>query len=173
MLIEIEGADQALKALRKLEPETAKQVGREVSKIGRSLAGDINSSVPSGLPMSGWKQTSGSRGARGNKGWPAWSGIKASSRRRGMSVYVDSASNPSAVAAIYESAGFKGGTSANGKRFIENLSRHGELVGMSTRSGRRSGRLARRALAESWPQIEKDIEKAANDAADAVNRLMP
>lgn len=175
MLIKIEGAEQALKALRKLEPETAKEVGREISKVGRSLASDIKSAAPVTQPMSGWKETNGLRGSRGGRGWPAWSDISATSRRRGMEAKVTAVSSNPAIAAIYETAGFKGGRSRAGQQFIANLNRGGDLttVRSSGRGNRRDGRLAINSMVSAWARIERDVEKATDRATDAVNRLMP
>lgn len=169
MRIEIKGADQALKALRVMEPETAKHVSREVSDIGKSLAGAIRAGAPSDAPMSGWKQTSGARGARNGSGWPAWSAVSATSRRRGLSTIVTTQSAPAMIAVVYESAGIKGGRSDNGRRFIANIERSGTLV----KSGKWSGRLARRAVAQDYPRIIRGIEDACQRAVDRVNRLMP
>lgn len=169
MQISIRGADQALRALRVLEPETAKQVGKEVSEIGKDLSAAIRSSAPSSAPMSGWKATSGSRGARGGQGWPDWSQIQASHRRRGMTAIVDTRSSPSMIAVVYETAGIQGGRSSNGRRFIDNLERSGTLV----KSGKYSGRLARRQIKESYPAILDDLRKATRKAVERVNELMP
>lgn len=175
MLIKIEGAEQALKALRQLEPETAKEVGREVSNVGKGLAARIRSAAPVTQPMSGWVQTNGLRGSRGGRGWPGWTPISAASRRRGMQVFVNAVSSDPAIASIYETAGFQGGRSRAGKQMIANLNRGDGLTTVTARArgGRRDGRLAIRTMVSQWAQIERDVETAANKAVDAVNRLMP
>ena len=167
--LQIEGADEALSALRVMEPETAKQVGRSVSDIGKNLASAIAGDAPSGPPMSGWKATSGIRGARGGQGWPAWTQISARSRRRGMKVLVDTQSAPSMIAAVYESAGIKGGRSEAGRRMIANFEDESTLV----KSGKHSGRLARKRISEDYPEIIKSIRDAAEKAVAKVNRMLP
>lgn len=169
MRIEIEGADAALRALRVMEPETAKVVGREISDIGKDLAAAIRTGAPSSAPMTGWKATSGSRGARGGAGWPAWSQIQATSRRRGTTAIVETRSDPNMIAVLYESAGIKGGRSDNGRRFISNLERSGTLV----KSGKHSGRLARRQIQTDYPRIMADLRRAVDKAVRRVNGLMP
>lgn len=168
MFIKIEGAEQALKALRRMEPETAKQVGREVSKVGRMIV--ARTTAPD-IAMRNWRTTdavqpyaTGSRRASG--GWPAYDIPKARSRRRGMNVTV---SHDSAASAIYEYAGTRNrnGVRPAGAGFIS------QLPPLTHMSAGPAGRYLRRGLAASYAEALKGIEKAANDAADAVNRLMP
>lgn len=171
--VQVQGADQAIRALRTMEPETAKQVGREISKVGADLAAYIRSAAPTGPPMSGWREQSAARGrTRGGAGWPAWSPIGATSRRRGTSVVVNMTG---AVAAIYESAGKNnpGGVSTHpdGGQFIRNLSRHNRLVQSGGRP--RKGRLAGKAIVEQYPEALRRIQAACDRAVDAVNRRLP
>lgn len=166
--VQIVGADQALKALRSLEPSVAREVGREVSQIGRRIQSRVIESAPSSPPMSGWRTTPAASGrTRGGAGWPAWEKIGATSRRSGMSVRV---TTTSAVAAIYESAGaVSDGNSDNGAQFIRNLSRYGALV----QSGRKKGRLGRKAIAEMYADEKRNLEQACDRAVAEVNRRMP
>lgn len=171
--IRVEGADQAIRALRTLEPETAKQVGREISAVGKDIAAYIRTNAPTDPPMSGWREVAATRGrTRGGAGWPAWAPISASSARRGTTVTV---TMTGATAAIYESAGKvnPGGVSTHpdGAQFIRNLSRHGRLV----RSGGRPrvGRLAGKAIVEKYPEAIRQVQAACDRAVDAVNRRMP
>ena len=171
--VRVEGADQAVRALRTMEPEVAKQVGREISSVGKDLAGYIRSNAPSDPPMSGWREVPALRGrTRGGAGWPAWAPINATSARRGTSVRV---TMTGAVAAIYESAGKvnPGGVSTHpdGAQFIRNLSRHGALVTSGKRP--RRGRLAGRAIVEQYPEALRKVQAACDRAVDAVNRRLP
>ncbi len=76
----------------------------------------------------------------------------------------------SAVAAIYESAGaVSDGNSDNGAQFIRNLSRYGALV----QSGRKKGRLGRKAIAEMYADEKRNLEQACDRAVAEVNRRMP
>lgn len=167
MLIQVTGADKALKALRQMEPLTAREVGREVSAVGRMIAG--RASAPA-IAMDNWRTFAASQAYRGSRsgsgGWPAYDIGKPRSSRRGMEVRV---SHNSAAGAIYESAGTKNpyGVDPRGKGFIN------QLPPLPTMSSKRSGRYVRRALAASYPKVIEDLTAAANKAADAVNRLMP
>jgi hypothetical protein len=185
MSVRIDGADQALRALRTMEPETAKQVAKEISSVGRMLAAYINADAPSAPPMRGWRtkptmNPHHKKPSRGGSGWDsdvAWSPIRARSARRGTSVVISTqSSNFSAI--IYESAGVKGGRksrgapgSGDGDQFIANLQRppYGPLV----QSGKYQGRLARRAIKQNYGQVLRDIEQACERAVIEVNRRMP
>lgn len=167
MLVKVTGADQALKALRKMEPLTAREIGREVSAIGRMIVG--RASAPA-IAMNNWRTVSAAQPYQGSRsgsgGWPAYDIGKPRSRRRGMEVFV---SHTSAAGAIYESAGIKNpyGVDPRGRGFIN------QLPALPNMSSKRSGRYLRRALAASYPKAIEDLDTAANKAADAVNRLMP
>lgn len=165
MFVRIEGADSTLRALRQMEPQTAKDVGREITKVGRMISG--RASAP-GIALTNWRTTDAARAYRGSRqnsgGWPAYSVGGVSVRRRGMSVTL---AHFGAAGAIYESAGIKTqGRDSRGRAFISHL------PPLPRMSSKRSGRYLRRALATTYPQVLRDIETAANKAADAVNRLM-
>ena len=69
MMIRLTGADAALRALRTLEPETAKQVGRDIKKAGDGIAAHIRANAPKQPPMSGWRETAATTGrTRGGAG---------------------------------------------------------------------------------------------------------
>jgi hypothetical protein len=167
--VRIEGAEQALRALRTMEPETAKEVGREIKKAGDSIAAYIRGNSPSQPPMRGWRTELAQRPRSGARGWPAWAPIGASVRRRGTSVVV---SSTGASAAIYESAGAVnpgGRTQPQGELFVNILQGHSRIV----QSGAKKGRLARKAVKENYGQVMRDVEQACERAVEAVNRRMP
>ena len=181
MYLRVEGADDALKALRTIEPTIAKEVGREISSVGRMVAAHINSNAPTSAPMSGWRSSPAAnpqRQSRGGKGWDSqvtWSPIRATSSRRGMSVTIKTVSG-NAAAIIYESAGIKGGRksrgiggSGDGAQFIANLERHSPLV----QSGKYQGRLGRAAIKANYREAIRQIEQACAKAVFEVNRRMP
>lgn len=179
--VRVVGAEQALRALRTLEPTVAREVGRDISNVGREIAAYINANAPTSPPMSGWRETpptNPQRQSRGGKGWDSmvtWSPIRAKSSRRGMSVVISSQSS-NAAAIIFESAGVKGGRksrgapgSGDGAQFIANLQRHSPLV----QSGKYQGRLARTAIKSNYGEARRKIEEACNRAVIEVNRRMP
>ncbi|MEX1026916.1 MAG: hypothetical protein WD049_02755 [Candidatus Paceibacterota bacterium] len=165
-MISVTGVNQTLKALRQLEPKTAKEVGQEVSKVGRTMARGANAP---GIAMTGWRTSNAVKPYAGSRtvsgGWPAWPPTDATSRRRGMEVIV---SHSSAAGMIYEAAGSvnPNGRSKRGAGFISQLP-------PLTKGGKRPGRYLRRSVVQNYRQAYLDIEAAANKAADAVNRLMP
>lgn len=171
--VQVKGADQAIRALRTMEPETAKQVGREIATVGKDIAAYILAEAPTQPPMSGWRTIPAARPrSRGASGWPAWSGITAKSARRGTTVTVQMGG---AVAAIYESAGKNGldglKSHPDGGQFIRNLSRYNRLVTSGNRP--RTGRLAGKAIVNQYPEAIRRIQAACDRAVEAVNRRLP
>lgn len=170
MLIRVEGADKALRALRQMEPLTAKEVGREVSGIGKRIAAVARANASGGPPASGWVQTSGKRGSRGGAGWPAWEPLSFKSARRGMTVRVTGTSPSGVIESMYETMGRETKVKTpQGRQLIANMN---NTFGPVVRAGKKAGRM-RRIAAENYAQAEKDLESAVNKAVDAVNRLMP
>lgn len=169
--VKVVGADQALKALRSLDPTVARQVGREISSIGVGLAAAMRSMAPGEPPVSGWKETSGAKGSRGGAGWPAWTQAQASSRRRGTTAIVTLTSDPAAIASFAESLGRgeKWKTAAGLNLVTYARLRWGPIV----KAGKKEGRVARAAIAENYPEILADLQKAVDMAVNEVNRRMP
>jgi hypothetical protein len=157
--VRIEGADQALRALRVMEPETAKEVGREVSGLGKMLAGSARGKAPGGVPMSGWRY---------GTAFPLWSNPTIVSSRRGMEARVKVTNSPGA---IFESAGTRmGAPTQRTAQFVDNLNRYGSPV---QGSAGKAGRMVRAAVVENYGQVWEGIRKACDRAVDAVNRRMP
>lgn len=169
--VRIEGADEALKALRVLEPTVAREVGKEVSKIGAALAAAVRSVAPTEPPVSGWRGTSGASGSRGGAGWPAWSQVQASSTRRGMTARVRTSSNPPAIASLAESLGR--GTRWKTRAGLNLVAYARTRWSPIVKSGRKEGRVARAAIAQEYPEAMRDLQKAVDKAVEAVNRRMP
>jgi hypothetical protein len=169
--VKVVGADQALKALRVLEPSVARKVGREISSIGVGLAAAIRSMAPSEPPVSGWQETSGAKGSRSGAGWPKWSQAQASSRRRGTTAIVTMTSDPLASVSFAESLGR--GTEWQTKAGL-NLVKYARLRWSPiVKAGKKEGRVARAAVAENYPEILSDLQKAVDMAVNEVNRRMP
>lgn len=173
MIIKVTGADQALRALRQLEPKTAREVGREVSSIGAGLAAAVRTSAPSQPPVSGWRATSGRLGGFGGRGWPGWTQIQETPQRRGMTVKVRTYSpdgNIIAAMAEFIGSGNKIKDPVKGARLSRMAN---QRMGGIVTSGKRRGRLVYKAVADQYPQIMDDLQRAADKAASAVNRMMP
>jgi len=159
------GADQALKALRALEPTVAREVGRQVTNIGANLAAAVRAAAPTSPPVSGWTESGG--GPRGL----GWGQIQATSSRRGMSVRVTSTSSEAAYASWAESLG-RGNrwtTRAGLNLVLMARQRWGPIV----RSGAKEGRVARAAVQKQYPQIMEDLKAACDRAAAEIDRRMP
>lgn len=170
MTVKVVGADQALRALRTIAPEVAKQVGREVSDIGRMYAAAAREATPSGPPSSHWRGTSGARGTRGGAGWPAWANLTFKTSRRGMTVYITGTSSSPAIASMYETMGR--GTRVRTKAGAQLIRLMNDKFGPVAQSGRKSGRM-RRIAGEHYGEAVRQVDEACQHAVAEVNRRMP
>ena len=170
--IRLNGADQALKALAILEPTVARKVKREISDIGRDMAGYMTSLAKSDQPpVSGW---------RGSQGWPAWAPVTGSSARRGAGVTITPKSSVTAIAGMYEYIGNatkiqpakNEGATPRGAVLSRMFN---ERLGVPVTNSRRKkpGRLVRQTLNDKYPEARRGIEQACDKAVDEVNRRMP
>jgi hypothetical protein len=169
--LRIEGADQALRALRTMEPTVARQVGREIGNIGTDLAAAMRSIAPGEPPVSGWRETSGAKGSRGGAGWPVYTQPQASSRRRGTTVIVRMTSTPESSASFAESLGR--GQQWKTKAGLNLVTYARIRWSPIVKAGKKEGRVARAAISEKYPQVMRDLENAVNRAVNEVNRRMP
>jgi len=171
MSVRIVGGEQALRALRTMEPTVARLVGRELSDVGRDIMAEAQSLAPQKPPVSGWVATSGARGSRGGAGWPAWAPVQTSFRRRGTTVTVSTNSNPSAIASFAESLGrgLKVKTTA-GEKLVEMANARWSPI---VKSGKKEGRVARAAIANKYPEVMASLKEACDRAVEEVNRRMP
>ena len=169
--LRIEGGDAALKALRVMEPTVARQVGKDVTKIGLALAAAVRSIAPTEPPVSGWREASGASGSRGGAGWPAWSQVQASYTRRGMTARVRTSSNPTAIASFAESLGR--GTEWKTRAGLNLVAYARMRWSPIVKSGRKEGRVARAAIAQEYPEAMRDLQRACDRAVAEVNRRMP
>ena len=164
--VRVEGADQALRALRVLEPTVARKVGREIGKVGADLAAEIRNRAPSQAPVSGWRATP--------SGWPAWTSVQSTHQRRGANVVVNTRSgSDNRIAGMVEFIG--NATKIKSERgavlsrmFNERL---GGTVPLKNRNS--PGRLTYRVLNERYSGIVEEIKRACDDAVAEVNRRMP
>ncbi len=163
--IRIEGADQALRALRTLEPAVARKVGRQIGAAGADLAAEIRNRAPSSAPVSGWRAT---------PTWPGWAQVQSSHQRRGATVVVNTRSgSDNRIASMVE---FIGNATKIRTERGERLSRmFNERLGrtVSLRNRKSPGRLVYRTLNDKYPKIIEEVTKACDDAVAEVNRRMP
>lgn len=169
--VRVVGADQALRALRSLEPTVARQVGRDISNVGRDIMAEAQSLAPDSPPVSGWVATSGARGSRGGAGWPAWAPVQTSFRRRGTTITVQTNSSPPAIASFAESLGRGQKAKTDAGRRLVAMAR--ERWSPIVKSGKKEGRVARAAIANKYPEVMANLKAACDKAVDEVNRRMP
>lgn len=163
LTVQIEGGEQALKALRTLEPAVAREVGRDITKAGKTLAAAIQKAAPEKPPVSGWT---------GTGRWPAWTPISATSARRGLNVIV-STSSAGPTAHMAEFIGNATSiTSSDGQRLSDMFNRR---LGKTVGAGRRKspGRLGVKIIGDQWASIKQQVQDAVDRAVAEVNRRMP
>lgn len=111
MPVKVTGVKETLKALRKIQPEAAKAVSKEVRAAARPVVSKAKGYAPSEAPLSGWGKAEGLWANRVYSGSQIKSKIGFSTsptkpNRSGFS-YVAYIYNKSAAGAIYETAGRK------------------------------------------------------------------
>ena len=149
--VQIVGAQNAIKGLRKIDPELRKQFNRDVKAIAAPVIDTARGNYPQ-MPLSGMTRT----WAQGSRSLFPWS---ATVVRRGVSVKIDTSRNAVAAikirqtdpaANIYELAGKKA-SNPKGAAFIRNL---------DARFGR-----AQRVL---WPAYERNAERVTDEMRKTV-----
>ena len=166
LAVRVEGADQALRALRVLEPTVARKVGRDIGKVGANLAAEIRNQAPQKAPVSGWRATP--------SGWPAWTSVQSSHQRRGANVVINTRSgSDNRIAGMVEFMGNATKITSDRGAILSRMfnERLGGTVPLRNRKS--PGRLAYRVLNEQYASIIEEIKKACDDAVAEVNRRMP
>jgi hypothetical protein len=148
---QVVGAKDAIKGLRKVNPELRKQFNRDVKTIAAPVVNAAKAAYPS-MPLSGMSRI----WAPGNRQLFPWEANKA---RSGVTVKIDTSKTAVSViriqqkdpaATIYELAG-KRASNPKGRAFITNL---------ETRFGR-----AQRVL---WPTYERNSAEIVDRIRDTV-----
>jgi hypothetical protein len=62
MSIEVKGLQESLRELRRLDPELRKEIGRDIQRLVKPVAAEINASIPVSPPLSGMAHS-------GRTGW--------------------------------------------------------------------------------------------------------
>ena len=73
MTIQVQGLKETLRDLQKLEPETRKQINKDIRRTVKPVADHINSNIPSSAPLSGMNHS-------GRTGW---------NRRKAVAIKLD------------------------------------------------------------------------------------
>jgi hypothetical protein len=148
---EVVGAKQAVKSLRKIDPELRKQFNRDVKTIAAPVVDAARGAYPD-MPLSGMSRI----WSAGSRQLLPWSASKA---RSGVQVKIDTSKRAvsviriqqkDAAASIFELAGKKG-TNPKGRAFIDNL---------EARFGR-----AQRVL---WPTYERNSAEVTSRMRETV-----
>lgn len=149
--VEVVGVKEAIKGLRKIDPELRKQFNRDVKAITAPVVDAARGNYPQ-MPLSGMSRTWTQRG----RSLFPWS---QSTARRGVTVKIDTSKKAVAAikirqtdpaASIYELAG-KRASNPKGTAFINNL---------EARFGR-----AQRVL---WPAYERNAERVTDEMRKTV-----
>lgn len=169
MPVELQGAIALKKALRKFEPDLAKETNKEIASFLKPLVRDARGFLPSNEDApSGWLKRENAGGkwatryydqAEARRGITYRTGTSKPNRRGFRSVA--SILNKSAAGAIYETAGRKSGITGN---FTPRLG--GEIKG---RYQKASGRAIFRAYDEDQGKATASVIKAIETAAAKFN----
>jgi hypothetical protein len=179
--VNVTGDTKVLKSLSTFDPEIAKTLGNNMSKIRKDIVADTKEAyTPRAGRLYNWRNRAaktprGRRNAdgtlstlltRGGAGWPPWSvpnmrkGVKSSRRDLVVTVRVTEA-----AAAIYELAGSKTkGESPQGRAFISGL------PPLFSRQFR--GRALRPALMKHYARGRRIIDKDVADVIRTIQRMI-
>jgi len=120
--VEVSGVKEAVKELRKIDPELRKQFNKDAKKVAEPVINDAKSQYPS-MYLSGmsriWTQNGVAKFPYSQS--KAKSGVRVKTDTRGKAISIISITQNNPAAAIVDMAGKKGGGSARGQRFIANL----------------------------------------------------
>jgi len=171
--VKLSGVKYVLSQLNKVNPESRKELTKEVRSAAKPIVTKARGFVPATSPLSGWTRDSGAWGSRHYDPIVAKRGIgfttgSTKPNRSGFS-YLAYFYNKSAAGAIYETAGRKTsgqqGKSANpkaGEQFIQALGAVGK--------GRMAGRSMFRAVNEDEGKVRGSIVKAYTSVIERFNR---
>lgn len=174
MPVKLSGVKYVLSQLNKVNPESRKELNKEVKAAAKPIVVKARGFVPATSPLSGWERTSetgwGKRAFDSNimKRGIGFSTGSTKPNYRGFS-YLAYFYNKSAAGAIYETAGRKTagqkGKSPNphaGEQFIQALGAVGK--------GRMEGRAMFRAVNEDQGKVTAAVIKAYTNVIGKFNR---
>lgn len=173
MRVKVSGVKYVLSQMSKVDPESRKQLTKEIKTTAKPIVNKARGFIPSTSPLSGWESSNGVWGSRHFDSSVMKRGINFSTgstkpNLRGFS-YLAYFYNKSAAGAIYETAGRKTsgsqGKSANpkaGQQFIQALGAVGK--------GKLEGRAMFRAVHEDQGKVTGAIVKAYTDVIGKFNR---
>ena len=160
--IEVYGVKEAIKELRKIDPEYRKQLTRDVKQVAEPVTAEAKSNYPTQF-LSGMKFRWAPKGSikfpydhgKAQKGVT----VKIDTRRGSEGVIVIMQKDP--AAAIIDMAGKKGGKGIRGENFVRQIWRFGP-----------ASRIMWPAYEHHADEVEKNIEKVIEGVMETVNRNM-
>lgn len=171
MPVEVKGAIELRKALRKFEPDLAKETTKEIASFLKPVVKNARGFLPSNEEVpSGWVKRPNQGGRWANRSYDAiearrgisFKSTPSKANRRGFRSLA-TIFNKSAAGAIYETAGRKSGIEG---RFTPKLPNAYELKG---RGQKGTGRVIFRAVDEDQGKAKAHIIKAIEKAAAKLN----
>jgi hypothetical protein len=184
-MVEVKGAREMRTALRKYQPDLAKELNKEMASYLSPVARQARSYLPLSAPLSNWGKATSSADTINYRAFPKYNALKA---RRGIG-YTTSPSKPNrsgfsylaqifnseASGAIYETAGRKNPngqpwsrTSSSkkfshslnpdaGRQFIESMPQLYRVPQSANQSGKPSRKMSGRAIFRAWAETNGQV----------------
>lgn len=191
MPVQVKGALDLQKALRKFTPDLAKETRSELAALLKPVVAKARGFVPSRAPLSGWGQatTNGKFPKYDGRAAKGGIGYKTTPSRANAQGFSSLAriKNSSASGAIYETAGRTNpsGSSASrsrnpqaGKQFIDAINSNSSIADAGTQrgGGSRSRSMKGRAIFRAWQQdggkTNAAVIKAIQISRDKFNKAV-
>ena len=163
MTIQVQGLKETLRDLQKLEPETRKQINKDIRRTVKPVADHINSNIPASAPLSGMNHS-------GRTGWNRRKAVAIKLDARKPRRYIDKPTRTvtsvvrittkDAPTAIVDMAGKAGGGSS--RRPIQ-YRRPNFARALSSRLGQPSRFM--------WRDIENDLQLVQRELEPIVDRV--
>jgi hypothetical protein len=186
-MVEVKGARELRKSLRKYQPDLAKELNKEMASYLSPVARQARSYLPLSAPLSNWGKETSSADTINYRAFPKYNALKArrgigyttspsKPNRKGFS-YLAQIFNSEASGAIYETAGRKnpngqpwvGGNKNTSKKFSHSLNPNAgyqfihsmpELYNVpqkANQSGKPSRKMTGRAIFRAWAETNGQV----------------
>ena len=169
MTIQVQGLKETLRDLQKLEPETRKQINKDIRRTVKPVADHINNNIPSAAPLSGMNHN-------GRTGWNRRKAVAIKLDARKPRRYIDKPTRTvtsvvrittkDAPTAIVDMAGKAGGGSS---RRAPQYRRPNFASALSSRLGGPS-RFMWRDIDNDLELVQRELEPIIDRVQDAVNK---
>lgn len=158
-------------ALKGYDKQLQRNTVRTIRRSAAIIVRDARAGTPTEPPMSGWRTVPATNGrTRGGRGWPAWVNVRQNIRSRfGRQTRIRETGQyrwdlvrivqTSPSGQVYEFA--RNGQTRAGQQFVDNLNRD-----------RNAPRAIWPAVDKHRADVERDVMRAVEDAAAAMNRKL-